>query len=265
MIISGLATLGFHRELIPGYRDLLWNPHGTIVLIGNAAIGWTIILVHELAHLGTARGVGVPARMSLSSRLQYLAAQTDASGIWAAPRRIRLTCYLAGMTVNLFIAAAGILLHVLLAPDGLPGRLLAATVLISLLFIPSQFMVFMRTDLYFVLQNLTGSADLYHDGSRYLRYLLRRLTRRSGATVPTRHLPTREQRAIRSYCLILTVGVTGCLAVGMAVTLPVALTLLIRAITRPVSGRPPAGHGPQQRLPARPSDRMRRAGRHRSA
>ena len=236
VIICGLVALATHPNLIPGYRDLLWNPHGTIVLIGNAAIGWTLILIHELAHLGTARGVGVPARMSLSTRLQYLAAQTDASGIWAAPRRARLTCYLAGITVNLLIAAIGVSVQAAVAPGGLAGHLLAATVLISLLFIPSQFMVFMRTDLYFVLQDLTGSANLYRDGARYLRYLLHRLTRRPPATDPTRHLPPRERRAIRAYCLILAAGVTTCLTIGLAVTLPVAITLLIHAITTIATG-----------------------------
>jgi hypothetical protein len=45
--------------------------------------------VHELAHLAAARSLGVPARIGLSTRLFYLVAQTDVSGIWAAPRRAR--------------------------------------------------------------------------------------------------------------------------------------------------------------------------------
>jgi hypothetical protein len=38
--------------------------------------------------------------------LSILVAQTDVSGIWAAPRRTRITTYLAGIAVDLLIAAS---------------------------------------------------------------------------------------------------------------------------------------------------------------
>ncbi len=49
----------------------------------DAAIGWVLIALHELGHLATARAAGAPARISLGTRLQFLVAQTDVSGVWA--------------------------------------------------------------------------------------------------------------------------------------------------------------------------------------
>jgi putative peptide zinc metalloprotease protein len=115
----------------------------------------------RLGHLTTARAAGVPGRISLSSRLQFLVAQTDVSGIWVRPRRTRFTVYLAGIAVNLAVAATAILLLAAVDPVGLPRRLLAATTVLSLVMIPFQLMVFMRTDLYFLIQDLTG-ADNQH-------------------------------------------------------------------------------------------------------
>ncbi|MCP9990982.1 hypothetical protein LUX09_11515 [Streptomyces albogriseolus] len=92
---AAVATLLLRPGLLPGYRALLWSPHGSVVLLSGAAAGWTLLLAHELAHLVTARAAGVPGRMRLGTRLQFLVMQTDISGIELAPRRHRLTAYLA--------------------------------------------------------------------------------------------------------------------------------------------------------------------------
>jgi hypothetical protein len=112
--------------LVPSYHNLLWSTHTSLILVGNAAIAWTIIVLHELAHLCTARAAGVPG--------------------------------------------AALLVGLAVGPDSTGGRLLGATALLSLLFVPTQFLLFMRTDLYFVLQDRARCGKLYADGSAYLRY-----------------------------------------------------------------------------------------------
>ncbi|WP_213453516.1 hypothetical protein [Rhizomonospora bruguierae] len=92
--------------------------------------------------------------------------------MWAAPRRTRLTVYLAGTAVNLVIAA-GCLLARAAIPAGHAHDLLAAATLLALLallLIPTELLVFMRTDAYYVVQDLAGCTNLYADGSAYARY-----------------------------------------------------------------------------------------------
>lgn len=237
----GTALTLFDPALRPGYRDLLWCRSGGAVIAVNTAICWTVIALHELAHLATARAAGVPARMSLSTRLQFLAAQTDVSGVWAAPRRTRLTVYLAGMAVNLLVAT-GCEAGRLATGPGLPHRLLAAAALISLLLLPSQLLIFMRTDVYFAVQDLSGCANLYADGSAYVRHLAGRARRRrQRAADPSRDLPARERRAVRIYSVLLVAGTATCVAVALTVTVPVTVTLLGRAARRVAGARTPAG------------------------
>ncbi|MCF6526529.1 hypothetical protein [Streptomyces sp. JJ36] len=227
-------------ELLPTFRNLLWSPHGSLVLAVGFGAGWLLLLLHECAHLATARAVGVPARMRLGTRLQFLVMQTDISGIELADRRHRLTAYLAGIAVNLAVGAGALLLLAPLDPGGTAHRVLAATVLLAVLPLPFQLMVFMRTDLYFVLQDLTGCRDLYGDGAAYARYVGRRVRRavrkgRRGAGAPadpSRALPPRERRAVRLYSLVQVCGTVACLAVLATVTLPVDLALLHRAAVR---------------------------------
>ncbi|MEV7284010.1 hypothetical protein AB0O01_05490 [Streptomyces sp. NPDC093252] len=227
------------------YRALLWSEHGSLVLAFGAASGWALLLLHELAHLVTARATGVPARMRLGTRLQFLVMQTDISGIELAPRRHRMTAYLAGIGVNLAVSAGAALAAG--AVDGTARRVLAALTVLALLPLPFQLMVFMRTDLYFVLQDLTRCRDLYGDGRAYARYAARRLLRPGHrAPDPSRALPAHERRAVRIYSVLLVAGTALCLAFLVTVTLPADLALLTRAAGRLCAG----DRGAAQRLDA---------------
>jgi putative peptide zinc metalloprotease protein len=242
-VVAGLAAatvvvLALHPALLPSYRVLVWSGRAGLVLAINAAIAWTLILIHELAHLATARAAGAPARITLSTRLQFLTAQTDVSGVWAAPRRTRMTVYLAGMSIDVCLAGTCLLVVQLAHPHGLTRHLLAVAVTETLLALVAQFMVFMRTDMYFVLQDLTGCANLYAEGTAYLRFARNQITRR--ATVdPTRQHPVPQRRAVRAYAVVLLAGTAICLGIEFAVTLPALITLAARAVSE--ANRAPAG------------------------
>ena len=245
LLTAALVTLLLRPGLLPGYRDLLWSPHGSVVLLSGAAAGWTLLLAHELAHLVTARAAGVPGRMRLGTRLQFLVMQTDISGIELAPRRHRLTAYLSGIALNLSVASALVPVLAATDPASTAHRLSAAALLLALMPLPFQLMVFTRTDVYFVLQDLTGCRDLYGDGLAYARYRCRRLLRsraRQGEDDPSARLPRHERRAVRVYSVVLVVGTAVCLAFMAAVTLPLDIALLARAVRGLAPGNTPAGY-----------------------
>jgi hypothetical protein len=229
-LLTALAIV-WSSDLVPTYRDLLWSPHVTLVLLGNAAIAWTIVFLHELAHLSTARAAGVPGQIRFGTRLQFLVVQTDVTGVWGAPRRVRLTVYLAGITVDLAIAGAAILARAGTGPDSPAGQVFGAVALVALLPVPTQLLLFMRTDVYFVVQDLTGCRNLYADGSAYVRYLLRHsLTRRARRPAdPTAALAGRERQAVRGYAPVLAAGTVLCLLFAAVVTAPTAITLVARS------------------------------------
>ncbi|WTC16733.1 hypothetical protein OH709_12945 [Streptomyces cellulosae] len=245
LLTAALVTLLLRPGLLPGYRDLLWSPHGSVVLLSGAAAGWTLLLAHELAHLVTARAAGVPGRMRLGTRLQFLVMQTDISGIELAPRRHRLTAYLSGIALNLSVASALVPVLAATGPASTAHRLSAAALLLALMPLPFQLMVFTRTDVYFVLQDLTGCRDLYGDGLAYARYRCRRLLRsraHKGEDDPSARLPRHERRAVRVYSVVLVVGTAVCLAFMAAVTLPLDIALLARAVRGLAPGNTPAGY-----------------------
>ena len=247
LVLAATAVLLLRPELIPTYRGLLWNDHGSAVLLLIFSAGWLLVLLHEFAHLAVARATGVPARIRFGTRLQFLVMQTDISGIELASRRHRLTAYLAGIAVNLTVAAASVLALAILPLGTAPHRVLTALALIAVLPLSFQLMVFMRTDLYFVLQDLTGCHALFTDGRTYAAYACRRglhsLTRRGPTpTDPSLGMKPRERMAVRIYSIFLVVGTTLCLAALTLLTLPTDYALLADALSRIGPGNSPTRH-----------------------
>jgi hypothetical protein len=217
---------------VPAYSDLLWSDRAGMVMAGNAVLAWTIIYLHELAHLATARAYDVPGRLRLGTRLQFLAAQTDVTGIWAAPRRARLIVYLSGLGLNVAVASIALIARAVINPDQTVGRLCGAVVVLSVVMVSYQLLVFMRTDLYFVLQDVAGCRNLYGDGSAYARWLVARMARfvrprpGPGPANPTAVLPARERRAVIGYAALLVGGTATCLGVAAIVTVPFTVGLI---------------------------------------
>jgi putative peptide zinc metalloprotease protein len=254
LVVSAAAAAALAEPaIVPGYHALVWSRHSGLVLVTDTVIGWTLVWLHELSHLATARAADVPARLSLGTRLQFLVAQTDVSGVWAATRRVRLTVYLAGIAFDLLVASACLLTIAVAHPAGPAHRILALVALEAVLFEPWELLIFMRTDVYYLIQDLAGCPNLYADGSARVRYLARRVRHlgarrgrrgRGGSAAaesdPSRALPPRQRRAVRGYGWLLLCGSAGCLAVAACVTVPAAITLLGHAIGELASPAPAA-------------------------
>jgi hypothetical protein len=240
LLAIAAAVLITHPWLMPSYHDLVWDRFGGLVLAGNTAAIWSIIYLHELGHLLTARAAGVPGRIMLSTRLQFLVAQTDVSGVWVEPRRVRVAVYLAGMAVNLGLAALGVLVRAGAAVNSALYHAAGVVVLLALLLLVPQAAVFMRTDLYFLLQDLSGCGNLYSDSVAFLRSRLRRLCGRAGGVPdPSVALSTRERRAVCGYSVLLVLGTAAALLAAITVTYPALILLLTRALrTLAASGEP---------------------------
>ena len=92
--------------------------------------------------------------------------------------------------------------------------MLSLVALTSLGMLATQFLVFMRTDVYFLLQDLSGCRNMYGDASAYARHLALRLLRRPSPDP----LTVLERRALRTYAVLLVAGTAACLGVAFAVT-----------------------------------------------
>jgi putative peptide zinc metalloprotease protein len=232
LIGAAAAALVAYPRSRPGLRDLVWAHSAAVVLVGDLAVVSAAIFIHELAHLAVARAYAVPGTITLSTRLTVVVAQTDVTGVWLLPRRRRLLVYLAGIAADLALAALCILATLALDPGGVTATALRATVVTLGSGIIIQFALHLRTDIYFVLQDVARCRNLNADAMRVIRYRARRLCRHTNLTDPRRALPTHERRMVTAYAPLLAVGSLATLTYFATVSVPFVVRLLAGSVTQ---------------------------------
>lgn len=238
LLAAAVVAMAVDSSILPSYDSIVWVPSVALALAGTAAIEWLLIGLHEVAHLSAGRARGLPGRISLSTRLCYLVAQTDLTGAWALPRRHRVPIYLAGMAVDVAVAASALLAVAVLDLSGSLRLLCQAIALLRVLSVVHQFGFYIRSDVYFLVQDLTGCQNLMADARRTLRYWWHRMASRTpDRGDPTRDLPARERRAVRGYTPFLLVGSAVELAVFAVVSIPLVVVVLAAAIGNVVMGQ----------------------------
>jgi len=220
------AALVLWPSLLPLPSDALLLDRVLTNALVIAVIAWTLVLLHEGAHAISVRALGVTGRLSVSRRMWFLVAQTEMSGIRSVPRRARYAPYLAGLTWDLTLVTSCFALEL----AGIGGQLVRTIAYTLTLAIIYQFLIFMRTDLYFVLGNWLRLGDLMGDTRRWLANLALRLLGR-----PPRHdlgdVPARELRVIRWYAPFYLLGSLAVTAALVLLTLPAMKTMLTIAFS----------------------------------
>jgi hypothetical protein len=230
--------------LLPRASDYFYHPSVTITVISLWVIGWVEIAFHEFWHFLAARSRGVKADFSLSTRLTFIVAQTDVSGVWSIPREKRYIIYLAGMMFDaLWIAT---LLGLLVLNDSgtislpvLVYKLFKALIFGQFWVIIWQFQFFMRTDVYYVAANWLNCKNLAGDSRMLVRFWLWKLFGRwplprswkaSWSSADLNLIPFHEMRSVRIYLPFYLIGSAIALGRFFFNTLPIAWGLIVRSV-----------------------------------
>ncbi|MBI2442376.1 MAG: hypothetical protein HYV40_00520 [Candidatus Levybacteria bacterium] len=236
-----LLLLLLHPLLIPSRDDFFWTRSTTIIILSNVCLHFLFVFSHELAHLFAARALGVGGSMRFSTRLTSLVLQTDVTGIWAESRRNRMIVYVSGIVWNLMLIAVAVWLVFLINEDTLFVKLLKVSILLNGLSILSEFHLYMRTDIYFVLMDLLRCRNLFHDSLSYANYQLQVLIgivkkRKEKPRNPIERFPVRERRSVAFYGVFAVVGSLVSLGIFVFYSVPIAMRLYVMAASSIISG-----------------------------
>lgn len=234
LMVAGLASAAVRDALVPSYQFFFVFELDGVNLAVNTSMFLLVVAVHEFNHLAAARAEGVHARVGLGTRLTMLAATTTVAGMWAASRRSRFRVYLAGIRFDVTLAAVLSLSLLWVDASGVIGRLFQSLQLAILMSIIAQFAIYMRTDIYFVLQEALRCKNLYSDSWAYLRHIADR--RSQSSADPTSLLPRHEQRRVRLYACLMLIGSLVTLASFAFLGGPILVTLMANAANSVASG-----------------------------
>jgi putative peptide zinc metalloprotease protein len=210
IILLGPVLLLLDPTVRPQAHDLLWSSSYTLDLVMLLVLGPLLILKHELGHLFAARAKGVSGELTFGHRLFYLVAVSRLGGIWKLRRFDRLVIYCAGMMNDCIIASLCLLLLFTAQYAHLPlphslEALLRFLALSEYLGVAWEFQIFLKTDVYHIVADLTNRHDLPDQASALLRLGWQYLFRQRP--------PPQEQREQRHD--ILTLGYAALSIIGI--------------------------------------------------
>jgi putative peptide zinc metalloprotease protein len=160
LFVITLFNLLFNNKTHPQYTDFFIFEMMTFNLLAWLIVSLIIILIHEFGHILAARSYGLPIELGIGSRLLFVVFETDLKYIWRLKKNERNVIYLAGIffdNIVLFLSIIGQFIFVENSFMFLLCKLITVQTLINIIY---QFGIFMKTDLYYFLENLTGYYNL---------------------------------------------------------------------------------------------------------
>lgn len=203
----------------------------------NVALGLAFIAFHEGFHWLAARSKGASAHIRLGNRLQFLVVETDVTAVWSCQKRDRICVYLAGMASDMSFLAIAYMV-VVIDSGTIAERFAHSAALILSLSMASQFMFYMRTDVYFLVQDFTGTHNLYERAMHRLQLLLRGLLSRFNRARSLVSLTEREKEpfVVHAYAALLLVGGATTLAIFFIYEAQIMIRVMVESASQILRG-----------------------------
>lgn len=156
-----------HPSLFPHHMDIFVFEVMVLNVLFWMAFTFIFVLIHEFGHVLAMRAHDLPTKVEIGHRLFFVVLETDMSSVWKLARKDRNVLYLAGLcfdNVILFIA----LIFQLMFPNGsdLAIGLMNLTVFDIVLRMIYQCCIYVKTDLYYVFENISGCYNLMENAKQ---------------------------------------------------------------------------------------------------
>lgn len=234
---SKIGQFLFHRRVIPVYvallcvnivffisrPDLFPQPHDlfpfdsmVLNIIVSVVVSVTLLAIHESGHVIAARAYGLTSSIRLGHRLFLPVIETQMTTIWRLPRGRRNIPLLAGLFMDhtLLFMSISVLVFVpslSVTITGILGMIILQLIMLSFY----QCMFFMKTDLYYLLQNVSGSYNLLENAEGWLKEKLPFI-----GLPNTTVIYDKERNIVRGYAVFYIFGLLASSAVLVFYVIP---------------------------------------------
>ena len=232
---AGASVVASDFSYFLNFRNFIFTDSLALLLLSSLVSSWILVALHELAHYAAGLHFGAKPKFGLTVRLQYVIAFTELSDLYLLERWKRYAVFLSGMVFDgLVLSIAASLVWaggagVLALPLWLV-KFLKFVVLMEIFGLVWQTMLFLRTDLYYVLENLWGIEDLHGESLRNLRFVASHLS--GGRPFHSVFKTEIKKRYILFYNAVLTIGLAANVLMLILYELPITIFLFYLSLTR---------------------------------
>ncbi|WP_113930390.1 hypothetical protein [Bacillus sp. P14.5] len=170
-LLGSLLMFIIKPSLFPDYRDIFWYDLMLINILLFSSVSIFLVLIHEAGHILAARSYGIPVKLNIGHRLFFPVLESDVSSAWKLSREKRNIIFLGGLSFDIVILFVSLVIqrYFLRGDEGLFNAIITMTIFNIIIRIIYQCCLYMKTDLYFVLENSSGLYNLLEEGQEYLK------------------------------------------------------------------------------------------------
>jgi putative peptide zinc metalloprotease protein len=193
-----------HPSLFPHHEDIFVFDIMALNVVLWMSFTFLLLLVHEFGHILAMRAHNLPTKLGIGHRMFFVVIETDMSSVWKLAPKERNVLFLAGLCFDMMILFIA-LVSQLLFPNGswLLVGLLNLAVFDIVLRITYQCCIYMKTDLYFVFENVSGCYNLMENAKQNIRNKLSFIR----FSARTEVLFSEERRTVFLYTMLYFLGV----------------------------------------------------------
>ncbi len=236
-LLCYLAVFTWWLVIVVRHPGFAPHPHqvffsDSVVLVELLAVFGQLpwLFAHEASHALAGRRLGLPSRLGVTTRLYFIVFETRMNGLLGVAPRKRYLCFLAGMLLDgLAVCGLGLVGYALRSasgPFGLIGRLALALAFPIVTRIAYQFVLFLQTDIYYVIATALSCNDLHAVSRAFLGNRLWPLVGRHDRVVDEAEWTERDREVARWYAPLLVLGSAVLVSIWVLALIPIAVQMV---------------------------------------
>ena len=204
LLLINISLIIWNPGLFPHYKDIFLFDSMMLNIITYMLISLVLIIIHEFGHILAIRSYDLPAKLGIGNRLIFVVFETDLTSAWKLAPRQRNILYFAGMSFEQLCVLIALTIQ-LLFPEANAILIGILGIVVFDIFIKTlyQCCFYMKTDVYYFVENSTGCYNLMESGKQYLSRWLPFLKSDSSDAETF----DGEQRIVRMYSVFYIAGI----------------------------------------------------------
>jgi putative peptide zinc metalloprotease protein len=170
LFILNIVLLVSHPSLFPHYKDIFIFNYMVLNILSWLVVTFCTVLIHEFGHILAMRANNLTTRLEVGHRLILVVLETDMSSVWKLPSKNRNVLYLAGLCFDMVILFFALVSQVIFTNgSGIFLSIMSLVVLDTFIRLVYQCCIYMKTDLYYVFENVTGCYNLMENAQQMIK------------------------------------------------------------------------------------------------
>lgn len=214
-------------QLLPHYKDIFIFDAILFNFLLYMAISFSLVIIHEFGHVLAMRSIGLHTKISIGHRLFLVVFETDMEPVWSLNSKKRNMLYLAGICFDIVILFLALILPFIFPNisgtfQGIIG-LIIFDITIRLIY---QCCIYMKTDLYYVFENMTGCYNLVENAKGYYKSIFSK-----NKSKYNQEIFEGEKPVVISYGLFYLIGMAISFVVLVIYFIPQAIYVISHSIS----------------------------------